>query len=252
MMAILLAVLKWIGILLLVLLILLLLLLVVPMVIDAEYRPDAPRVQVRILGIPFRVWPKPWWLRRLTEHEEAEDTSPPVEPVPPAAAAAPVSSQPASAQTAAPLFEKQHVQAPMPKTSSEAGSPPTQQAHSAPPLQELPGERKMSRLLRILSAAGSATRVACKGIWVSLWIEWPVQGQDAADTALAAGKWNARVGALCALAANLFRFRLRQLYLAPDFLAAYKQQGHIRLRVAASPVFLLAAGVAFFTENRPK
>lgn len=104
----------------------------------------------------------------------------------------------------------------------------------------------------MLSAAGAAARVACKGIWVSLWVEWPVQGQDAADTALSAGRWNARVGALCALAANLFQFRLRRLYFAPDFLGSYKQQGHIRLRVAASPVFLLAAAVAFFRQSRSK
>lgn len=92
--------------------------------------------------------------------------------------------------------------------------------------------------------------MACKGIWVSLWVEWPVQGQDAADTALSAGRWNARAGGLCALAANLFQFRLRRLYFAPDFLGSYKQQGHIRLRVAASPVFLLAAAVVFFRQSR--
>lgn len=256
MIAVLLAVLKGIGILLLVLLLLLLLLLVVPVVIDAEYRPDAPRVRVRILGIPIRVWPKPWWLRRLTERGEEEEPAPepaPQQPSPPPAPApaasqsapAPASPQPAPAQTAAPPSGT--------PPKSKPAPPPVQAAPTAPPpAQELPGEGKVSRLLHMLSAAGAAARVACKGIWVSLWVEWPVQGQDAADTALSAAKWNARVGALCALAANLFQFRLRRLYFAPDFLGAYKEQGRIRLRVAASPVFLLAAAVAFFRQSRSK
>lgn len=242
MIAVLLAVLKGIGILLLVLLVLLLLLLVVPVVIDAEYRPDAPRVRVHILGIPVRVWPKPWWLRRLTERGEEEEPAPPQKPPQPA----PAPSQPAPAQTAVPPPP----QAPLPGTPPKPAPPPPAAPSAPPPSQQLPGEGKISRLLHTLSAAGAAARVACKGIWVSLWVEWPVEGQDAADTALSAGKWNARVGALCALAAHLFRFRLRRLYFAPDFLGACKQQGHIRLRVAASPVFLLAAAVAFFRQSR--
>ena len=243
MIAVLLAVLKGIGILLLVLLVLLLLLLVVPVVIDAEYRPDAPCVRVHILGIPVRVWPKPWWLRRLTERGEEEESAPPPQKPP---QPAPAPSQPAPAQTAVPPPP----QAPLPGTPPKPAPPPPAAPSAPPPSQQLPGEGKISRLLHTLSAAGAAARVACKGIWVSLWVEWPVEGQDAADTALSAGKWNARVGALCALAAHLFRFRLRRLYFAPDFLGACKQQGHIRLRVAASPVFLLAAAVAFFRQSR--
>lgn len=261
MIAVLLAVLKGIGILLLVLLILLLLLLVVPVVIDAEYRPDAPRVWVCILGIPIRVWPKPWWLRRLTERGEEEEPAPEPAPQKPSPTPAPAPSQPAPeaspqpapAQTAAPPSAAPSSQMPPsgPSPKAKPAPPPAQAAPTAPPpSQKLPGEGKVSRLLHTLSAAGAAARVACKGIWVSLWVEWPVQGQDAADTALSAGKWNARVGALCALAANLFQFRLRRLYFAPDFLGSYKQQGHIRLRVAASPVFLLAAAVAFFRQSR--
>lgn len=251
MIAVLLAVLKGIGILLLVLLVLLLLLLVVPVVIDAEYRPDAPRVRVRILGIPLRVWPKPWWLRRLTERGEEEAPAPepaPQNPSPPPAPA-PTPSQPApeASPQPAPAQSAPSSQTPPSGPPPKPASPPAQ---TPPPSQELPGEGKISRLLHMLSAAGAAARVACKGIWVSLWVEWPVQGEDAADTALSAGRWNARVGALCALAANLFQFRLRRLYFAPDFLGSCKQQGHIRLRVAASPVFLLVAAVVFFRQSR--
>lgn len=253
MIAVLLAVLKGIGILLLVLLVLLLLLLVVPVVIDAEYRPDAPRVRVCILGIPIRVWPKPWWLRRLTEGGEEEEPTPEPAPQQPSPTPAPAPSQPAPQESPQPSPAQPASPPSGPSPKSKPAPPPAQAAPTAPPpSQKLPGEGKVSRLLHMLSAAGAAARVACKGIWVSLWVEWPVQGQDAADTALSAGRWNARVGALCALAANLFQFRLRRLYFAPDFLGSYKQQGHIRLRVAASPVFLLAAVVAFFRQSRSK
>lgn len=252
MIAVLLAVLKGIGILLLALLVLLLLLLVVPVVIDAEYRPDAPRVRVYILGIPIRVWPEPWWLRRPAGRGEKEPPAPepaPHKPFPPPSPA-PAPSQPAPEPVSPPPSPAQTAAPPSPQTPPP-GPPPKSKPAPPPPSQELPGEGKVSRLLHTLSAAGAAARVACKGIWVSLWVEWPVQGQDAADTALSAGRWNARVGALCALAANLFRFRLRRLYFAPDFLGSCKQQGRIRLRVAASPVFLLAAAVAFFRQNQP-
>jgi len=253
MIAVLLAVLKGIGILLLVLLILLLLLLVVPVVIDAEYRPDAPRVRVCILGIPIRVWPKPWWLRRLTERGEEDEPVPEPAPQQPSPTPAPAPSQPAPQESPQPSPAQTAAPPSGPSPKAKPAPPPAQAAPTAPPpSQKLPGEGKVSRLLHMLSAAGAAARVACKGIWVSLWVEWPVQGQDAADTALSAGRWNARVGALCALAANLFQFRLRRLYFAPDFLGSYKQQGHIRLRVAASPVFLLAAAVAFFRQSRSK
>ena len=98
-------------------------------------------------------------------------------------------------------------------------------------------------LLALLRTVRGGLRLLFKGIWVTVWIRWPIQAEDAARTALLYGKANAWIGGAAAVLAHLFQFRLRQLELAPDFLGDKQGRGEVSCRITASLPVLAAAAV---------
>lgn len=103
--------------------------------------------------------------------------------------------------------------------------------------------RGTEKLLVLLRTAKGGLRLLFKGIWITLWVRWPVRAEDAAQTALRYGRANAWIGGAAAVLAHLFQFRLRQLELAPDFLGDKQGKGEISCRITASLPVLAAAAV---------
>ncbi len=99
------------------------------------------------------------------------------------------------------------------------------------------------KLLALLRTAKGGLRLLFKGIWITVWLRWPVRAEDAAQTALRYGKANAWIGGAAAVLAHLFQFRLRQLELAPDFLGDKQGRGEVSCRITASLPVLAAAAV---------
>ena len=104
-------------------------------------------------------------------------------------------------------------------------------------------EKIQEKLLALLRTVRGGLRLLFKGIWVTVWIRWPIQAEDAARTALLYGKANAWIGGAAAVLAHLFQFRLRQLGLAPDFLGDKQGRGEVSCRITASLPVLAAAPV---------
>ena len=254
---ILLFLLKAILILLGVLVGLIVLFLIVPVSVDAVYEKQEYTVKVGLFGIPIQVYPVPGWLKRFLGEETEDEPEPPV-------TGTDAESQSASMQTAQQQqppkpqeVQKQSQQQPSneplsqptPKKeqpSEKAETPPkAETATKEAPAQKV--EKKsasnidIQKILSILETANGAIARLMKGIWISLWIRWPIQGQDAADTAVSFGKWNARVGGICALLSNLMQFRLRQLDLIPDFQGEYQKQERVRVKLTASLILLCIA-----------
>ena len=214
--------------------------------------------RVRVMGIPLRVWPLPGWLEKRLHASEEEVTS---QPVPPESAPRPASgsepSQPAApaaptpqthAPAAAPTAQENAAPS---KAAAPAQSQPEPSAAAQPSKEVQPSRQKQEqqlhsgteKLLALLRTVRGGLRLLFKGIWVTVWICWPIQAEDAARTALLYGKANAWIGGAAAVLAHLFQFRLRQLELAPDFLGDKQGRGEVSCRITASLPVLAAAAV---------
>ncbi len=244
--AVLLFLLKVIGILLGVLVALGLLFLLVPISVDVVYEHQEYVVHLVLFGIPIKLYPVPNWLKRLLglDQEDTDETKQPI-PEPQQEKAAPVKEQAPSIE--AKQDERPHTKTVAPEKPKEAVPAPPQpkeEPATQPGSKSSPSKRKIDfqQILSILETARGAIGIVMKGIWLSLWIRFPIRGQDAADTAVSFGKWNARIGGICALLSNLMQFRLRKLDLIPDFQGEYEGQERIRVKLTASIfVFCIAA-----------
>lgn len=239
---------------------LVLLLVLIPVSVRLGYSQQKGfSARVRVMGIPLRAWPLPGWLEKRL-HASEEDV--PSQPAPPESAPRPASgsepSQPAApaaptprtpAPAAAPTAQKNAAPS---KAAAPARSQPESSAAAAQPSKEVsPSRQKQEqqlhsgteKLLALLRTVRGGLRLLFKGIWVTVWIRWPIQAEDAARTALLYGKANAWIGGAAAVLAHLFQFRLRQLELAPDFLGDKQGRGEVSCRITASLPVLAAAAV---------
>lgn len=229
---------------------LVLLLVLIPVSVRLGYSQQKGfSARVRVMGIPLRVWPLPGWLEKRL-HASEEDV--PSQPAPPESAPRPASgsepSQPA-APAAAPMAQENAAPS---KTAAPTRSQPKSSAAAAQPSKEVQPSRqkqeqqlhsRTEKLLVLLRTVRGGLRLLFKGIWVTVWIRWPIQAEDAARTALLYGKANAWIGGAAAVLAHLFQFRLRQLELAPDFLGDKQGRGEVSCRITASLPVLAAAAV---------
>lgn len=227
---------------------LVLLLVLIPVSVRLRYSQQSGfSVRVRVMGIPLRVWPLPAWLEKRLNSSEPEQQP---QPASPPSAPQPAPAQPASEQPPAPALSGagQAEPAPQGPSASPAGfAPPPRQPAAAPGPAREKEEQQMrqgtEKLLALLRTAKGGLRLLFKGIWITVWLRWPVRAEDAAQTALRYGKANAWIGGVAAVLSHLFQFRLRQLELAPDFLGDKQGKGEVSCRITASLPVLAAAAV---------
>lgn len=236
---------------------LVLLLVLIPVSVRLRYSQQSGfSVRVRVMGIPLRVWPLPAWLEKRLNSSEPEQqpeestppaqAAPPPQPAPPPSVPQPAPAQPASKQPPAPAPEGTEQGKPGSQGQPAEPAPPPRQPAAAPAdarEKEEQMRQGTEKLLALLRTAKGGLRLLFKGIWITVWLRWPVRAEDAAQTALRYGKANAWIGGAAAVLAHLFQFRLRQLELAPDFLGAKQGRGEVSCRITASLPVLAAAAV---------
>lgn len=260
-----------------VVLLLLILLLVVPISIVVRYEQKQIAVKVHIFGIRIPVYPVPKWIEKMMKKKEdalQEDMQKFEEEQTASFEQNQKNDSRSSAQTEP--TEKKTVDLPTEQNSSSTvqevtvqETPPQKNRTNAEPVKEQPQEKSQSpsesptmdktpktsdieNILKMLSAGKGALAIIMKGIWLSLWVRLPVQGADAADTAISFGKWNGWIGGVCAVLSNIMQFRLCQLDLIPDFVGEYKDQEMVQVKLTAVLFVGILAGLFFLKEMKTK
>ena len=240
-----------------------LLLIVIPLSIYVEYENKEYTVKIRVLGILFQVYPVPKWAKRFFQKSEPEYHQPsqteahqekPIQSMPDLSEGQPTNTQ----SEPPPKPQKEVVLEKIEPVYESVKKPPKQPPQTQkkpvsnsidltkeknPPVEKQKVEPSLiEKVVSLLKTATGAVKIAMKGIWVSVWVRWPIQGKDAADTAISFGRWNGWIGGICAALSNLMQFRLRKLDLIPDFAGEYKGKEKLRAKITASPLMFLIAG----------
>ena len=251
-MAVVLLLLKVIGVVLLVLLALVVLVLLTPMGVVGDWRAGTLSVRLKIGPLSFALWPraeKPPPAK--TSAKPAGERPSPAQPAPQPQAAAPKAPEPAP-QKAAPLPPK-------------AAAPASEKTEKASPLPAFLQKRldaaiafarkdPMAFAGTMLGHAGWFTKRLLKGLRVRhLRIWWSITGEDAAETAL-------RFGQMMTLSNNLLTY-LRQflsieadsLWLEPDFTGQQRDKRAVSGQLTARPgtLLLLAARLGWRLWHEP-
>ncbi len=269
--SVLLFLLKAVLILLGVILGLILLLILIPSSVYLVYENQQWLVSLRVLGIRFRVFPLPSWLERFLQGKEPQENTPqekwqpqPKEeepaqsPMEERASAEPkLQKEPPVEQAGEqPALQKQPIQqeplkepqAPPQGTKAEPQTQPVQSNSQKADSLPKPEPSAVEKVVALLKTATGAAKISMKGIWVSVWVRWPIQGKDPAATAISFGRWNGWVGGISAVLSNLMQFRLRKLDLIPDFAGEYQGKEKLQAKITASPLMFLIAGVWVLKE----
>ncbi len=244
---------------------LVLLLILIPVSVYIEYENKEYIVKLRLLGIQFQVYPIPKWAERFFHKPELEYHQPSQPEQHQHETAQPMSDvhkgQPLNTQPEPPpkpqkeaVFEKKEsihetVIEPPKQQPAKENPKPIQSVTIDLKKEKIPPVKKseiepstIEKVVSLLKTAKGAVKIAMKGIWVSVWVRWPIQGKDAAKTAISFGRWNGWIGGICASLSNLMQFRLRKLDLIPDFAGEYQGKEKLQAKITASPLVLLIAG----------
>ena len=240
-MAVVLLILKVIGVVLLALVVLVLL---TPMGVAGDWRAGTLSVRLKIGPLSFALWPraeKPPSAK--TGGKPAGERPSPAQPAPQPQAAAPKPPEPAA-------------QKPVPPPS-KAATPPPEKTEQASPLPAFLQKRLDAAIAyarkdpvafagTMLGHAGWFTKRLLKGLRVRhLCIWWSITGEDAAETAL-------RFGQMMTLSNNLLTY-LRQfisieadsLWLEPDFTGQQRSRRAVSGQLTARPGTLLLLAARF-------
>lgn len=225
----LLAVLKWLGLLLLILLALLLAALCVPAVVDIRYRQQKLRLMLHFGPLRCVLYPRPG-----TGHgrEEAEGKT------------AGRGKKPGAGKKGAPGTGNKAARTPAPNEA--AGTPgEAQGAPTAGRLQVLLDAARrdpLGMLQAVLAHVGFAGGRLLRGVHVrGLDVFWTVTApqQDAAATALLYGRELATLNALLVAARQRMDIRADALWLEPDFTGERRAERSITARVTMRPLVLV-------------
>lgn len=242
--------------LLLAVVVLLLLVLILPISVTLRYEKQMYSVKVRWLGISMQVYPVPSWIKKLSSKKQQSEPLQPEKS--PQKEKQPHTAGKREKSKSNPLPSTPKVDSPQqPNIQTEKQSPPSVQ--KIPPTQEKavpkpempkPSKDKVNKVAGILSAIRGPVALLLKGIWVSVWVRWPIQGTDAADTALSFGRWNGWIGGICATLSHVVQFRLRKLDLIPDFQGEYEGEEMVQLRITAILGMALVAAIFFLKRAK--
>ena len=216
-MAALLLALKALGILLAVLLILLLLALLVPVTVQLQYAQEQFTVRLRILFYTRQLWPEP--------------------PPRPAQKRRAPKRRRRPADAAPPAPEHRPEREPAPAQTPPAGGP-------APKKEIAVAGVPLRQILDLLPTVGAVGRRILAGLRVhAVRLYWPIQGQDAADTALRYGAFCAAWGNAAALVQNLVRLQCDRVQPVADYLGEHTGEEHFSCKITARVFIMVTAAV---------
>lgn len=185
--------------------------LFVPVTAELEYAGGRFWVWVRVLAVRVRVYPpkekQPAKAskRERRAHNEESPSAPGVDSPPPQAG---------------------------------AGGGPSAQA--AKPRRKL----ELGRLLEIASTAGGAARRILAGLRVRhIRVYWPVQGRDAADTAILYGRVCGGISGALGVLNNLLRLEFDELRPEADFTGEHQGQEHFSCKITGQLFIMVSAAL---------
>lgn len=224
-MAALLLALKALGALLLLVLALLGLVLLAPVTVELRYAKEQFTARLRVLFYTRQLFPPPppRPVKRRKAKREKTAPAPEAAPEPPAPEAPP--EEPGRGEAKRPEQPAPGPEPPAPKGIQVAGVP-------------------LGRLLELLPTVGAVGRRILAGVRVRrLRLYWPIQGEDAADTALQYGAFCAAWGSGMALVQNLVRVQCDQVEPVADFLSEHTGEEHFSCKITARVFIMVAAAV---------
>ena len=243
-MAALLVALKALGLLVLALLILLVLALAVPITIKLEYAGGQFTVRLGVLFYTRQLWPEPPPRPKRKPRRKRRRAAAKADPNP-AAGKTPVPGPDTPAAAPGP-------------NAARAEQPPPQRP-SAPPAQNGTSGKKeftaagmpLRRILDLLPTVGTVGRRILAGLRVhAVRLYWPIQGEDAADTALRYGTFCAAWGNVTGLLQNLVRVQCDQVQPVADYLGEHAGEEHFSCKITARVFIMVAAAVYGFFRLR--
>lgn len=237
-MAALLLALKALGWLLAALLILLLLALLVPVTIQLEYAKEQFTARLRILFYTRQLWPEPpprAKKKRPRRKKRARAPAAPAVTTPPENAAPPEAEPAAPPPAARNTQTGQTAQPPHPQTPRPAPEPKKEVSVAGVPLR---------RILDLLPTVGAVGKRILAGLRVhAVRLYWPLQGEDAAETALRYGQFCAAWGNVTGLLQNLVRLQCDQVQPVADYLGEHTGEEHFSCKITARVFIMVAAAV---------
>lgn len=253
--AVLLTVLKLLGIVLAVILVLVAVVLVLPVGLSLRYEGKTLELRLRAGPVRILLYPRPSQSAAQARQGAAPEAAPAGpgrdSPKPAAPRCAPAGQS--AAQAAGPAVPKASVAAPAGQPEKKAGekSPNKNKASARP---EKPGlvERVLgafrsnpveflSHLFSLVMAAGGWL---LHGVRITrLRVLWTVTREDASDTAITYGRAVAALNTALAVARDHMKIESEELRLEPDFTGERAAQRRISFELFTRPVIVLVIGV---------
>ena len=232
--------LKALGWLLAVLVILLLLLLLVPVTVQLEYAHEQFTARLRVLFYTRQLWPEPPPRAKKERPRRKKRAKAPV------AAAAPTLPE-----NAAPEKKEQTPPStpPAARSTQQTGTAAAAPAPSPRPAPEPKKEPSVAgvplrRILDLLPTVGAVGKRILAGLRVhAVRLYWPLQGEDAAETALRYGQFCAAWGNVTGLVQNLVRLQCDQVQPVADYLGEHTGEEHFSCKITARVFIMVAAAV---------
>lgn len=253
--AVVLTVLKILGIVLAVILVLVAVVLVLPVGLSLRYEGKTLELRLRAGPVRILLYPRPSQSAAQARQETAPEAAPagPGRDSPKPAAPRCARAGESAAQAAGPAVPKASVAAPAGQPEKKAGekSPNKNKASARP---EKPGlvERVLgafrsnpveflSHLFSLVMAAGGWL---LHGVHITrLRVLWTVTREDASDTAITYGRAVAALNTALAVARDHMKIESEELRLEPDFTGERAAQRRISFELFTRPVIVLVIGV---------
>lgn len=212
--------------------------------ITAELQADETgfAAWLRVLFVRIKLYPRPEKEEKpRPEKRKKEKKAPP----------APAEKAPAqTVRQAAPENAPQAKETPAPKAEAPAGPAPQKQAKAAQPqsaslANKLP--KDLDRTLALVATAGGAVRRLLAGLTVhGIKAFLPVHKDTAADTALAAGRIWAAVGAGLGALQNFIRIRPGEITVQPDYTGDEERNASFSCKITGCLFIMVSVGIWAF------
>ena len=224
--------LKALGWLLAVLLILLFLLLLVPVTVQLEYAHEQFTARLRVLFYTRQLWPEPPPRAKKERPRRKKRAK---------ASAAPAAQKPPEKKEPTPPPAVRSAQ-----QTGTAAAAPAREPRPAPEPKKEPSVAGVPRrrILDLLPTVGTVGKRILAGLRVhAVRLYWPLQGADAAETALQYGRFCAAWGNVTGLVQNLVRLQCDQVQPVADYLGEHTGEEHFSCKITARVFIMVTAAV---------
>ena len=119
-----------------------------------------------------------------------------------------------------------------------------QEAKTQAPSEKKKSRLDLSQLAQLVSTACWLMRIVFRLIQIrDIRIVYPVQGEDAAQTAIQYGRINAYLGSTLGVLQNFLNMHFKQVDILPDFNGNCKYQRYFYCKLQAIPLIMIVAAL---------